>query len=271
MSQRTRKAKGKRADQPGQGSPNTMVMVLVGVGVLALAILAWNIISTATDETARAHVEIDYDSPAELLALAEPAGRGDPDAPIVMMDFSDYSCQFCAEFATRVKPTLMREYVDSGLMRFEYYDFPVENIFPNSVTAARAARCAGDQDGYWAYHDHLFQNQAQWSTQSDPVRTLEGYAEELGFDGDDFESCLRSDRHAEAVTANFRLGEQLGVGGTPTVMLNTGEGAPIRVNDWRQLPTVRGMIDDALERGGHLSADDPVDADDGDDAEGDGS
>jgi hypothetical protein len=60
-----------------------MVMILVGVGALALAILAWNIISTATDDTARAHVEIDYDSPAELLALAEPARRGDSDAPII--------------------------------------------------------------------------------------------------------------------------------------------------------------------------------------------
>ncbi len=254
MAQRTRKSKrGKQAVQEKQG-PSTMVLVLGGVAVLALAVVIWNVVSGVTDRTVRSHVEIDFDSPGELLEMATPVVRGDPDAPITLMDFSDYSCPACRDFASRVKPTLNRVYVDTGLLRFEYYDFPPPGMFPNSYTASRAARCAGDQDAYWAFHDRLYQNQSRWSTLSDPVRTFEGYAEEIGVDRGDFRDCLRGDRHAETVTANFMLGQQLGVTGTPTVMLNTGEGAPVRINQWNDVDAVRSAIDAALERGGHIEA-----------------
>ncbi|TVP57869.1 MAG: hypothetical protein EA351_05095 [Gemmatimonadales bacterium] len=249
MAQRTRKNKGKK-EKEEKSSPNTMVLVLGGVGVLAVAILVWNIVSTATDQTVRSPVDIEYESPAELLAMAEPVVRGDLDAPITLMDFSDYSCNACQAFTMQSKPTLDRAYVDRGLMRFEYYDFPT-GMFPNSFTAARAARCAGDQDGYWPFHDLLFQRQTTWGTQADPNRTFEGYAEEVGIDVGEFRSCLRSDRHAEVVTANLELARQLGVAGTPTLMLNTGEGTPVRIPDWRDMQQMRDQIDSALERRGH--------------------
>lgn len=249
MAQRTRKNKGNKAEQE-KSSPNTMMLVLGGVAVLAVAILIWNVVSTATDQTVRSPVEIEYDSPAELLQMAEPAVRGSADAPITMMDFSDYSCPSCQAFTMQSKPTLMRAYVDRGLMQFQYYDFPT-GMFANSFTAARAARCAGDQDAYWPYHDVLFQRQSNWGTQADPNRTFEGYAQDLGLDQSAFRSCLRSDAHAEVVTANLELARQLGVAGTPTLLLNTGEGTPTRVPDWRQMDQMRSLIDAAIERAGH--------------------
>lgn len=270
MAQRTRKNKGKEAVQKKSG-PSTMTLVLGAVGVLAVGLLVWNIVSTATDETARSPVELEYESPAELLAMAQPAVRGDPDAPVTLMDFSDYSCSACQQFTLRLKPTLDRQYVSPGYMQFAYYDFPT-GMFPNSFTASRAARCAGDQNAYWPFHDRLFQMQSSWSTQADPVGTFEDYAEELGLDSGQFESCLRSDMHAEVVSANLELGRQLGVGGTPTIMLNTGEGSPVRVQDWTQTASVQALIDDVLARAGvNPGAEEgaPEGDADGDDAGGD--
>jgi protein-disulfide isomerase len=229
-----------------------MKWVLGGVALVAVLVVGWNVFTGLSDRTARSLVDLEYDSPQELLELAQPAAKGDADAPLIIMDFSDYSCPSCRAFTTQVKPFLERGYVDTGLARFAYYDFPLSG-FPNSFTAARAARCAGDQDAYWEYHDQLFLAQAEWSGMADPVSTFERYARDLGLDRGEFRSCLRSDRHAEVVTANQRLGLQLGVGGTPTIFLNTREGRAARLEDWGNMEAVRGTLDAALERLGHAA------------------
>jgi len=175
---------------------------------------------------------------------------GDPEAPLAILDFSDYSCPSCRQFTSTVKPFLDQGYVQQGLARFQYYDFPLPG-FPNSFLAARAARCAGDQDAYWPFHDELFRNQPSWSIMADPVSTFEGYAGNLGLDRGAFRSCLRSDRHADVVTANRDLGRELGVQGTPSIFVNTGEGRAVRVEDWGNTAAVRQVLDEALARMGH--------------------
>lgn len=226
-----------------------MVRVLIGVGVLAVALVVWNVIAARTDSTARTPVNLEYETPQELIALATPVTEGPDGAAVTVMDFSDYSCPACRTFATRVKPVLDAAYVDRELVQFAYYDF-ILGSFPNSFVAARAARCANDQAGYWAYHDRLFQQQDSWARMADPVATLERYAEDLGLDGAEFRSCLRSDRHADVVTANSLLGQQLGVSQTPTIMVNTGVGRATRVDDWGNIEAYRGVIDEALARAG---------------------
>jgi protein-disulfide isomerase len=93
-------------------------------------------------------------------------------------------------------------------------------MHPHAFLAARAARCAGDQDRYWPYHDALFQNQGSWTfITAPPARQFVSYAEGLGLDGAEFESCLRSDRHAEVVTANLYLAMELNLPGTPSILM----------------------------------------------------
>ena len=111
----------------------------------------------------------------------------------------------------------------AGNVKFVYYDFPLTSIHPHAFVAARASRCAADQDRYWDYHSELFQNQSVWATSaSAPLGLFEDYAGELGLDEAAFASCLRSDRHADVVSANMRLGEILGVTGTPSVLVSQG-------------------------------------------------
>jgi protein-disulfide isomerase len=250
-----KRARG-RGDAPGAGKKSPVGLVLGGVALVAAAIVIWNVLSTATDRTVRSPVAIEDQSPENLLRLATPVERGSPDTPVIVMDFSDYSCPACRQFATLVKPTLDAEYVDAGLIRFQYYDFPIVTNFPNSFLAARAARCAADQDAYWPFHDQLYRAQDAWSRQADAAPSFEDYAQQLGLDRGEFRSCLRSDRHAEAVSANLLLGRELGVGATPTIFLNTGEGRAQRIEGWGNTAQVRALIDEALVRLGVEPPDD---------------
>jgi protein-disulfide isomerase len=154
-----------------------------------------------------------------LMELAKPETIGPADAPVKLLVFNDFECPFCAQFALQVKPALKERFVDEGKLQIVYYDFPLSNRV-HSFAAARAARCAGDQDRFWEYHDLLLAEQASWSRRSNALGDLVSYAERLGLDTGEFSSCVRSDRHARLVTANLRLGEQLGVRGTPTIYVN---------------------------------------------------
>jgi protein-disulfide isomerase len=242
-----------RTQGPGGGSGRTIYWILGGAAVLAVLVMGWNVFSSFTDSTAREPVALAYDSPRELLEMAQGVQSGDPAAPIRIMEFSDYQCPACQAFFRGVKPMLDREFVDQGQALFVYYDFPLVDIHPNAFLAARAARCAGDQDAYWPYHDRIFQTQPEWSGLSDPAGRFERFAGEVGLDQGVFRSCLRSNRHAEVVTANLLLGQQLGVSGTPTVILDTGGGRPVWVRS-ENLNDLREILTDHLARLGEGEA-----------------
>jgi hypothetical protein len=240
----------------GGGTSNTFYWVLAMTGALALLIVGWNLFSSFSAGGARAPVEFEYTSVEELVEAAVGYEAGDPDAPITLMDFSDYQCPACQQFALQTKPVVFRDYVEEGLVRFVYHDYLVG--FPHSFLAARAARCAGDLGDYWAYHDMLYQMQPNWSGQADPFSNFVGYAADLGLDRGAFRSCLGSDEHARTVTANLHLADQLRVSGTPTLFLGTGEGRGERIEDWTTQGVVQA-IEGALERLGYREAADPGD------------
>ena len=84
---------------------------------------------------------------------------GNANAKVTLVEFSDYQCPFCARHFIQSEPQIIKEYVDTGKVKFYYRDFPLPQIHPGAQKAAEAARCAGDQNKYWEYHDSLFQNQ----------------------------------------------------------------------------------------------------------------
>lgn len=158
---------------------------------------------------------------AELLDLAQPGGvYGDPDAGVTIMEFGDYRCNACRQFALFVKPQVDLAYIQDGQAKFVFHDFPV--LGPPSFLAARAARCAGDQDRYFDYHDQIFDSYDDWASLENPAGHFNDLAGELGLDTGEFRDCLGSDRHADAVTANLRLGEAMGVTATPTLFVHRG-------------------------------------------------
>lgn len=213
-----------RRQKPGKG-PNLKPFYTALV-IVAVAGIAWIAYSYATGggNTAIAPIELTgMDDPQALVSAARGVTAGDPDAPVQVLVFSDFTCPACRNYTTIMEPRIKQEYVERGLIRYIYYDFPLggQAAHRHSFIAARAARCAADQDMFWEYHDILFGRQGEWAlSRTPPIDNLIEYAGMLqGIDVGAFEQCLRSERHADVVTANRMLGDQLGVPGTPTVFV----------------------------------------------------
>lgn len=196
-----------------------LAVAVVGGGVLYYAI--------GGGTPALEPVELGELGNAELIELAQPAYVfGDPDAPVTLMEFADYQCGVCKRFAVMVKPQVDAAYISTGRAKLVLHDYPILGLHPHAFLAARAARCAGDQDLYPEYHDLLFDTQNDWFEMVSATGHFKDLAKQLDLDAGAFNRCLDSDRHADVVTANMRLGEELGVTGTPTLFFHEG-GPPV--------------------------------------------
>jgi protein-disulfide isomerase len=135
---------------------------------------------------------------------------GRASAPITIVEFSDFQCPYCGQFFRETLPLLVAKYVKTGRVRFVYRDFPLSSLHPGAAKAAEAARCAGDQQRYWEYHDALFRNQAALEETALVQRALT-----LKLDTAAFNRCLNSGRYSNAIRQSLAEGERFGVDGTP--------------------------------------------------------
>ncbi|HUF12521.1 MAG TPA: thioredoxin domain-containing protein [Longimicrobiales bacterium] len=258
MAQHRRKPEEARRD----GSNPAFKWILIAVAVLGVVGIGYSIWSAKAGGAATGPVTLDDVDPQAIAEQAQPVRKGSASATVQIVEFADYQCPGCAYFATTVGRPIRAAYVDSGLVQMVYYDYPITSAHPHAFLAARAARCAGDQELYWEMHDMLYARQQEWSLdRTAPVERYTGYAQSIGADADAFEDCLRSERYADVVTANALLGEQLGVRSTPTIFLNgrsVGEA-------WSDFGRMRQLIDGALADGPRPSgaAPAPVDSPDG--------
>jgi protein-disulfide isomerase len=146
--------------------------------------------------------------------IAGAASRGAQDAPVTMIEFTDYQCPYCGHYVRQTLPEILKNYVDTGKVRYLIREMPLTNIHPYAQKAAEAARCAGIQGKYWAMHDILFKNQAH--LKPDELAT---HAKAAGLDLPQFSHCLDGNLQAQEVQHGIRSGRQAGVGGTPTLFL----------------------------------------------------
>jgi protein-disulfide isomerase len=216
---RADKLKGRQA-AAASAKKSSMTPMLIGVGVIVLAVVLYagnNYLvgkRTTTEQIDLAGVE-----GAQLLELAKGIPVGDTAAPIKIWEFADYSCPHCKEFHEIVETRLDLAYLQGGKVQMVFFDYPMP-VGPHSFLAARAARCAADQGKFKEYSDALFDNQALWAPASGvPVGAFTDYAKTLGLDDGAFKSCLQSDKHADVVSANRALGDQVGVNGTPSIYI----------------------------------------------------
>lgn len=140
--------------------------------------------------------------------------KGDVDAPVTIIEFSDFECPFCTRFYENTLPQIIKEYVDTGKARFVYRDFPL-GFHPNAQKAAEAAECAGEQGKYYEMHDKLFDDGV-----SGGVEGFKGYAADIGLDSVEFDECLDSGEMESEVKKDMADGQQAGVSGTPGFFIN---------------------------------------------------
>jgi protein-disulfide isomerase len=156
------------------------------------------------------------------ISLDDAYSIGDPDAPVTIVEYTDYQCPYCARHALQTFGQIAEDLVDTGQVRYVFKDMPLTSIHPQAMLAAEAARCAGDQDdeAFVTMHDLLFENQRSWSGRSDAADLFVSYASEIGLDGLDFESCIYNDEFESAVRADIQEAMQLGITGTPAFIIN---------------------------------------------------
>lgn len=142
--------------------------------------------------------------------------KGNPDAAVKLVEYSDLQCPACAAFQPFVKD-LVDQYGDK--LSFEYKHFPLP-MHPYAIQAAVAAEAAGQQDKFFEFHDKLFENQNTWSKSGTPQAFFLQYAEELELDMDKFKRHMRSSALKDQVQAQFAEGKDKGISGTPSFFLN---------------------------------------------------
>jgi protein-disulfide isomerase len=149
------------------------------------------------------------------VALPKTNNRGNQQAKIVFIEFSDFQCPYCGHFARESFVNLQNEFVDSGRMMYVFRNYPLDQIHPFASKAGKAALCAGDQHKFWPMHDRLFADQKALG-EADLLRQAEG----LGLDRDQFARCLDGDSDSR-LADDIAEGKRAGVISTPTFLIGT--------------------------------------------------
>ena len=149
---------------------------------------------------------------------ADPRARGELDAPVVMVMWSDFQCPFCGRFARETGPALVDRYVEEGVLRIEWRDFPY--LGPESTEAALAGRAAAAQGAFWAFHDAVYADAFQPNSGSLSRENLLQVARDLDLDMASFEATMDDPDTEAAVQQEFLEAQELGITGTPAFLVN---------------------------------------------------
>ncbi len=199
------------------------VAALIALGSIVIPRLSGPSAHEAGSEPGKTQVAGSSTGQGPLASVArrdagDPTARGRVDAPVVMVAYSDFQCPYCGKFARETEPRLIEKYVDSGILRIEWRDFPY--LGKESDRAARAGRAAAVQDKFWAFHDALYAHQSAPNSGKLTQAHLEGVAGRLGLSVSRFRSDMGSPEARSLVDRDFDQGMSAGVGGTPAFVIN---------------------------------------------------
>ena len=206
-------------------------LITLGAALVVFAIV-WQPLSTVG--------EIITVTPADL-PDADGLSVGDPNAPVTIDVFEDFQCPACKSFTENTEPLVIQNLVASGQARYVFHNYPFldgngAGSSGESDQAANASMCASEQDKFWEMHTALYVN---WNGENQGAfnnRRLQAIAESIGLDMDSFNSCFSSNKYESEIQADFDLGQDMGVSGTPTVFVNGNRvGAPGRVASYEEI------------------------------------
>lgn len=201
----------KRAKQPS--SRRGFYALLGGIAVVGAALIGYLVTRPKAAPVSAIDTTV---GPAQ----AEGYLMGNASAPVQVMEFGDFACPSCAQFAILAAPDIKQRLANTGQIAFRFYDFPLDIPgHQNSPSAHLAAACANDEGKFWEMHDALFQAQPDWTTERNPKNAFAGYARAIGLNMERWEACYDSRRHMGRVRANQAEGERRGVNSTPTFII----------------------------------------------------
>ncbi len=196
-------------------STKQFYLALIAIAVIG-GLLIWRTAGKANSRVVAVDVKA---TPAQ----AEGYLMGNPDAPVQIMEFADFECPACGQFATITEPDVRKRIVQTGLASYRFFDFPLTEIHKNTLAASNAAACAADQGKFWEMHDALYEHQPEWSSEatSDPKKFFERYAKGMGLDVSTWSKCYDDERHLSRIMSNRAEGERRNVRQTPTFVIGT--------------------------------------------------
>lgn len=184
------------------------------------------------------------------ISLDDDPMKGNPDAPITIIEFSDFQCPFCWRFYTQTLPLIEQNYMSTGKVNFVYRDFPITGIHPNAVPAALAGECADDQGKFWEMHDMIFINQKIWQGLeiSQSTSLFKQYANEIGLNTNEFNSCVDSGKYLDEINNDLNDGRNYGVTGTPGFFVGNEKIGFTKLIGAQPFSSFQKVIDSQLNR-----------------------
>ena len=219
---------------------SALILIMAGGIVLVFAAVIYAIITSANVNLAPRQINQPSFTEVEQYDLSS---LGDPQAPVVIEAYSNFSCSHCADFALETGKLIEEEYIKTGQASLVFKTVGYSADAPALQQAAEAAYCAGEQESFWHFHDLIFANQVRLFTNraANISRTMSTFAEMLTLDRDEFEDCVAEGKYQDLVSANQTQANQLGVTGTPTFFIN---GVMLRGN--QPYEVFQQAIEDAL-------------------------
>ena len=256
-----------------------IVMLLLGVHILVVA-SATPSLGQPADETTKMRKEIEAlkegqkslqrdledikgllrsramapQAPAPQTTLSQPVVLdidgapflGSKDAKVTLVEFSDFQCPFCARHSQQTLPTIMKEYVDAGKVKYVLRDFPIPQLHPHAQKSHEAAHCAGEHGKYWEMYRRLFGD-----LRGQDAPGLTAHAKALRLDGRKFDQCLTSGRHTARVQKAVEEGQRAGVRGTPAFFVGVStDGRTVKATQMlrgaQPYDRFKGIIETAL-------------------------
>ena len=176
--------------------------------------------------------------------------KGDPNAPVTLVEYSDYLCPFCARHHKATNPELIEKYVKPGKLKLEFRHFPIAALHPTAARGHEAAACATQQGAasFWKFHDALFTNQSEWNRLSDPSEYLIGLATTLDLNNDQWLECFNNNAQQQTVEQDVAGGKSNEFNGTPTfqIVLRKDQDNPYTLSGARTIEYFSNAIDALL-------------------------
>jgi len=187
-------------------------------------------------------------TPIYEISIDDDPVKGDPNAPLTIIEFSDFQCPFCARFYSQTLPLLEENYIDTGKVKLVFKDLPLDRLHPNARATHIAAECANEQGKFWEYHDILFEKQPQWQSlsTSNLDSTLTNFAAGLGMQSTEFQACIESQEIADEVNDDTLEAASYGTTGTPTFFIGNEKDGFTKLVGAQPFTAFKTMIDSKI-------------------------
>ena len=200
-------------DKRAKSERNQRILLIVGITIMALAVALFLIlptlkpVGTIAEPVKFNRSQVNFNS------------MGDPNAPVKIIEYSDFQCPYCAKFSHETEQQLIDAYIATGKVYFEYRSFG-EFIGLESRRAAEAAYCAGDQGKFWEMHDIIFSNQTGENVGAYTDKRLTAFADKIGLAAGQFSDCFNSGKYKDKVLQDGVDGLKAGIQATPSFTVN---------------------------------------------------